>query len=64
MSPTKVSEEPVPELCTCPAQMLPHDKVKGVCPIPRVGVEWRERKGLWRDPTGGRHSTRVREGVE
>lgn len=51
-------------LCTCMAQMLPHDKMPNVCPVPRVGVQWQERRGLWADPNGGRHSTRVREGVD
>lgn len=52
------------ELCTCMAQMVPHDKMPNVCPVPRVGVEWAERKPMWGDPNGGRHSTRVNEGMD
>ncbi len=62
-----MNEEEAPvakELCTCMAQMQPHDKMPRVCPQARVGVEWAERKPLWTDPTGGRHSTRVQAGVD
>lgn len=52
------------EMCPCPAQMQPHDKLKGVCPMPRVGVEWAERKPLWKDPSGGMHSTRTAKGMD
>jgi hypothetical protein len=45
-------------MCACAAQMQPHEKMPRVCPVARVGVEWKDNAGWWGEGSGRRHTNR------